>query len=71
MKARKKEIRQLDAAALGIDVSTVGAKGRLVEFRRLYHEEQAAGKKAEILKGSPAEAAKQLVERLAKVAKVI
>lgn len=71
MKARKKEIRQLNAAALGIDVSTVGAKGRLVEFRRLYHEEQAAGKKAEILKGSPAEAAKQLVERLAKVAKVI
>jgi electron transfer flavoprotein beta subunit len=71
MKARKKEIRQLKAAALGIDVSTVGTKGRLVDFRRLYHEEQAAGQKAEILKGSPAEAAKQLVERLAKVAKVI
>ena len=71
MKARKKEIRQLNAAALGIDVSTVGTKGRLVEFHRLYHEEQAAGKKAEILKGSPAETAKQLVERLAKVAKVI
>jgi electron transfer flavoprotein beta subunit len=71
MKARKKEIKQLGAAALGLDPKRIGAAGRLVEQRRLYHEERKEGKHVEILQGSPAEAAKALVERLTKVAKVI
>lgn len=71
MKARKKEIKQLNAGALGIDPASVGTKGRTVEFRRLYQEEKKAGTRAEILTGSPVESAKQLVEKLAKTAKVI
>jgi electron transfer flavoprotein beta subunit len=71
MKARKKEIRQLDAGALGLEAAKVGVAGRGVEMRSLYEEKKAEGSKGEKLTGTPAEAAKALVERLTKTAKVL
>ena len=71
MKARKKEIKQLDARALGLDAGSIGAAGRCVEMPRVYQEEKKQGKRAEILQGGPADTAKALVERLTKIAKVI
>jgi electron transfer flavoprotein beta subunit len=71
MKARKKEIRQLNAAALGLDAARTGAAGRKVDFLRLYEQKKSEGKRCEMLTGAPDQAAKALVERLTKTAKVI
>jgi electron transfer flavoprotein beta subunit len=69
MGAKKKEIQELDLAALGIASSSVGASGRKMIVEEIaLPPSRGAGK---ILTGEPAEAAHQLVELLHSEAKVI
>jgi electron transfer flavoprotein beta subunit len=62
-KAKSKEIRRVTASELGV------AGDRAVEVSRVYLPQRT--KQTEILEGSPAEAAAQLVERLKFVARVL
>jgi electron transfer flavoprotein beta subunit len=69
MKAKKKEIKKIDLAALGMDAAEVGEKGSKLKTKnfRLPPERQA-GKK---LEGEPAETAVQLAKLLRDEAKLI
>ena len=69
MGAKKKEMKKLGAADLGLSAEQVGAAASAVELLRLYVPEKS--KSAEILQGDPAGAAAQLVDRLQKEAKVM
>jgi len=69
MGAKKKEMKKLAPADLGLEPGAVGAAGRRVEVRRLYVPEKTA--EAEILQGDAATAAAALVDRLQKEAKVL
>ena len=69
MGAKKKEMKKLGPADLGLDAGEVGSAGRRVELRRLYVPEKSAA--AEILQGDAATAAAALVDRLQKEAKVL
>jgi electron transfer flavoprotein beta subunit len=69
MGAKKKEMKKLGPADVGVDAGQVGAAGRKVELKRLYVPEKTA--EAEILQGDAATAAASLVERLQKEAKVL
>ena len=69
MGAKKKEMKKMGPADIGIDAARVGAAGRRIEVKRLYVPEKTA--EAEILKGDAATAAAALVERLQKEAKVL
>lgn len=69
MGAKKKEIRKLGPADLGIPVDEVGSAGRRVTIRRLYVPEKTAT--AEMIEGDAPEAAATLVDKLQKEAKVL
>lgn len=69
MGAKKKEIRKLAPADLGLEAGQVGKAGRKIEITRLYVPEKTKG--AEMLDGAPAEAAVRLVDKLQKEAKVL
>lgn len=69
MKAKKKEIKKLDLAALGMDAAEVGEKGSKLKTKNFHlPPERQAGKK---LEGEPAETAVQLAKLLRDEAKLI
>jgi electron transfer flavoprotein beta subunit len=65
MAAKKKEIRKLDAVALGLGSEVLAARQ---EIRRIYLPQKS--KQTQFLEGSPAEVAAQLVEKLKNEARV-
>lgn len=69
MGAKKKEIKKLGPADIGLAPDQVGAAGRRIEITRLYPPEKSAG--AEMISGDAATATATLVERLQKTAKVL
>lgn len=69
MQAKKKPIEELDAAALGLDPSEVGAAGSRLEIVSVAFPESGEG--AELIEESPETAAAMLVEKLQKEARVL
>jgi electron transfer flavoprotein beta subunit len=69
MAAKKKEIAELTAGALGLDPATVGAAGSRLAIVSVSLPESGAG--AQMIEGDPQAAAKALVARLQKEARVI
>lgn len=69
MQAKKKEIAQVTPADLDLDPAEVGAAGSRLEVLSVAFPE--SGKGAELLEGDPATAARTLVEKLHKEARVI
>jgi electron transfer flavoprotein beta subunit len=69
MGAKKKEVRKVAPADVGVDGGQIGKAGRKVEVTRLHVPEKAKG--AELIEGDPAGAAATLVDRLQKEAKVL
>lgn len=65
MKAKKKPLEVIDAATLGISEDKIGLKGSPTTVRKVFPPEQRAGG-IKIDGENPKEAAKQLVEFLAK-----
>ena len=65
MGAKKKEIKKLDAAALGIDAADLAPK---MEIKRVYIPQKS--KQTQIITGTPAEAATTLLEKLKNEARV-
>lgn len=65
MAAKKKEIKKLDAAALGLDSNVLAPKQQI---RRVYFPQKT--KLTEILEGSPSEVAAKLLDRLTNEARV-
>ncbi len=66
MAAKKKEIKKLDAAALGLDASTLTAKQQI---RRIYVPQKS--KQTQFIEGSPAEVAARLMDKLKNEARVL
>jgi len=69
MQAKRKEIAQAGPADLGLSVDEVGAKGSGLEILSVALPE--TGEAAQIIEGEPAEAARILVEKLHKEARVL
>lgn len=69
MKAKKKELKELNAAALGLDPAQVGEKGSRVKV--LSMELPPPRSKGKILKGDPREVSRELVRLLREEAKVV
>ncbi|MBA3583247.1 MAG: electron transfer flavoprotein subunit beta/FixA family protein [Gemmatimonadetes bacterium] len=69
MGAKKKEVRKVAPGDIGLAPGDVGEAGRKVQVTRLHAPEK--GKGAEMIEGDPAAAAKTLVEKLQKEAKVL
>jgi electron transfer flavoprotein beta subunit len=69
MAAKKKEIAEVTAAALGLDPATVGAAGSRLAIVSVSLP--ASGKGAQMIEGDPKAAARALVGRLQKEARVI
>lgn len=69
MGAKKKEVRKVGPADIGVDAGQVGKAGRKVQVARLYVPEKAKG--AELIEGDAATAAATLVQKLQKEAKVL
>ncbi|MFW9920127.1 MAG: electron transfer flavoprotein subunit beta/FixA family protein [Candidatus Thorarchaeota archaeon] len=65
MKAKKKPLEVVDAAKLGVDENRLGLKGSPTTVRKVFPPEQRAGG-IKIDGENPKEAARQLVEYLAK-----
>lgn len=65
MNAKKKEIKKLDAAALGLDPETIAPKQQI---RRIYFPQKS--KQTQMLEGSAAEVAAQLLDKLKNEARV-
>jgi electron transfer flavoprotein beta subunit len=65
MAAKKKEIKKLTAAALGLDAVALAPKQQI---RRIYFPEKT--KQTQLIEGSPAEAAAKLIEKLKKEARI-
>jgi electron transfer flavoprotein beta subunit len=65
MAAKKKEIKKLDAASLGIDAAQLAPK---IEFRRVYLP--IKNKQTQFIEGSPAEVAAKLMDKLKNEARV-
>ena len=65
MAAKKKEIKKLDAAALGIDQASIAPK---MEFRRIYAPQK--NKQTQYIEGTPAEIAARLMDKLKNEARV-
>jgi electron transfer flavoprotein beta subunit len=65
MAAKKKEIKKLDAAAIGIDKASIAPK---MEFRRVYVPQK--NKQTQFIDGSPAEIAARLMDKLKNEARV-
>ncbi len=69
MQAKKKEIKTLTLADVGMQASEAGASGSRVDHLRLFFPEKK--KKTVIIEGEPEQAAKALFERLRKEARVL
>ncbi|MEW5978346.1 MAG: electron transfer flavoprotein subunit beta/FixA family protein [Acidobacteriota bacterium] len=69
MQAKKKELRSLNAEQLGMGASEVGTDGSRVEHQRLFFPEKK--KQTVFIEGAPEEAAKALMEKLQKEARVL
>jgi electron transfer flavoprotein beta subunit len=69
MAAKKKEVAEVKAADLGLDPATVGAAGSRLEIVSVALPASGAG--AQMIEGDAKAAAKTLVERLQKEARVI
>ena len=69
MAAKKKELRRLTSAELGLAAGEVGRTGAGYEVREVFVPERRS--RVEIISGTPVEAAVQLVEKLRKEAKVL
>lgn len=65
MAAKKKEIKKLDAASLGLDAAQLAPK---MQFLRLYVPQKS--KQTQFIEGSPAEVAAQLVSKLKNEARI-
>lgn len=65
MAAKKKEIKKLDAAALGLDAATLAPR---VAIRKVYVPQKS--KQTQFLEGSAAEVAAKLIEKLKNEARV-
>jgi electron transfer flavoprotein beta subunit len=65
MASKKKEIKKLDSAALGVDQAALGAK---MEFRRVYLPQKT--KQTQFIEGTPAEVASKLLDKLKNEARV-
>jgi electron transfer flavoprotein beta subunit len=65
MAAKKKEIKKLDAAALGLDAATLAPKQQI---RRVYFPQKT--KQTQILEGSASEVAVKLLDKLKNEARV-
>ena len=69
MKAKKKEIKPINLAALGLPADQVGSAGAKIKIRRYFPPpSRAAGK---MISGEVAEVARQLVKLLREEAKVV
>lgn len=69
MQAKKKPLDEASAADLGLDLGEVGAAGSRLEIVSVAFPESGEG--AEIIEEAPSEAAKILVEKLQKEARVL
>ncbi len=69
MAAKKKEIVSVSAADLGLGPAEIGAAGSAIEILSVAFPESSGG--AQILVGDPATAARTLVEKLRKEARVL
>lgn len=69
MQAKRKEIAPVAPADLGLSVDEVGASGSGLEILSVALPE--TGEAAQIIEGEPAEAARILVEKLQKEARVL
>ncbi len=69
MKAKRKPIETLAPDELGLDPATLGAAGARVEILEIALPESGEG--AQIIEGDAAEAARKLVEKLQKEARVL
>lgn len=69
MQAKKKEIKTLCLEELGLRLEDVGVNGSKVEHRKLSFPERK--KKTVIIEGEPEEAARILIEKLRKEARVL
>lgn len=69
MQAKKKPLDEASAADLGLDPSEVGAAGSRLEIVSVAFPESGEG--AELIEAAPSEAAKILVEKLQKEARVL
>ncbi len=65
MAAKKKEIKKLDAATLGLDAAALAPR---MAFRKVYVPQKT--KQTQFIEGSPAEAAAKLMEKLKNEARV-
>jgi electron transfer flavoprotein beta subunit len=65
MAAKKKEIKKLDAAALGLDAATLAPKQQI---KRVYFPQKS--KQTQMIEGTAAAAAATLVEKLKNEARV-
>lgn len=65
MAAKKKEIKRLDAAALGLDAAALAPR---MAFRKVYVPQKT--KQTQFIEGSPAEVAAKLMEKLKNEARV-
>ena len=69
MQAKKKEIKTLSVANLELTSAEIGPAGSKVDHQKLFFPEKK--KKTVMIQGEPEEAAKQLMERLRKEARVL
>ena len=69
MQAKKKEIKTLSLSSLGMQSHEVGKSGSKVTHQRLFFPEKK--KRTVMIEGTPEEAAKILVEKLQKEARVL
>ena len=69
MQAKKKPIESLTTTDLGLDVQSVGSSGAGIEIVSVGFPPSGEG--AEMIEGDPADAARKLVEKLKKEARVL
>jgi len=69
MQAKKKEIASTTAAELGLDVTEVGLEGSFIEVVSVAFPDSGSG--AEMIGGDPESAARSLVEKLQREARVL
>ena len=69
MQAKKKELTELDAAALGLEAEEIGSEGAHIELLSVAFPDSGGG--AEMLEGDAATAAAALVDKLEREAKVL
>ncbi|MDH3255969.1 MAG: electron transfer flavoprotein subunit beta/FixA family protein [Acidobacteriota bacterium] len=69
MQAKRKEITEISPSTLALDAGVVGVSGSAIEVVSVFFPESGGG--AQIIQGEPAEAARQLVEKLQKEARVL